>query len=105
MVSAAGDFFNQWEFVGAVPAHGEYTYNSTLIRYDVPAGGGRVTIEIFDVNGRPVRTLVEGVQTPGTKTVTWDGDNDRGEDVATGLYLCRMTAPGFEQTRKLTLLR
>jgi hypothetical protein len=78
---------------------------STVIRYDVPAGGGYVTIGIFDVNGRLVRTLVADEQTPGTKTVVWFGDNNRGEDVATGVYLCRMTAHGFEQTRKITLLR
>ncbi len=78
---------------------------STVIRFDVPARGGYVTIEIFDVNGRLVRTLADGEQTPGAKTVVWFGDNNRGEDAATGVYLCRMTAPGFEQTRKITLLR
>ena len=78
---------------------------STVIRYDVPAGGGYVTIEIFDVNGRLVRTLFAAGQTPGAKTVVWFGDNEKGEDVATGVYLCRMTAPGFEQTRKMLLLR
>jgi len=78
---------------------------STTIRYDVPAGGGHFTIEIFDVNGRLVRTLLSDEQTEGTKMITWRGDDGAGNDVSSGVYLCRMKAPGFEQTRKMLLLR
>jgi hypothetical protein len=52
-----------------------------------------------------VRTLVDGVQTPGAKSVRWDGTNELGRAVATGVYFYRMTAPGFMQTRKMTLLK
>jgi hypothetical protein len=78
---------------------------TTVISYDVPEGGGRVTLRIYDVAGRLVRTLVNGVETPGEKRVTWNGQNDHGSRVATGVYLYFMTAPGFEMTKKMVLLR
>jgi hypothetical protein len=78
---------------------------STVIRYDVPGGGGGVTLRIYDVGGRLVRTLVDGFEAAGRKSVEWRGQNDRGEMVATGVYFYRMTAPGFERTRKMVLLK
>ncbi len=77
---------------------------ATTIRYDVPPPGGLVTIRVYDVAGRLVRTLVDGVQTPGEKKVTWYGLDDRKVRAASGVYFCRMTAPGFERTKKLVLI-
>ncbi|UCH83848.1 MAG: hypothetical protein JSW50_15640, partial [Candidatus Latescibacterota bacterium] len=78
---------------------------TTAIHYDVPAGGGRVTIRIYDVGGRLVRTLVDGVQNAGQKRTYWNGRDGRGQSVASGVYFYRMAAPGFEKTRKMVLLR
>jgi hypothetical protein len=78
---------------------------STRIRYEVPVGGGKVTIRVFDVAGRFVKTLVDGFETQGRKTITWDGTNGRGNHVASGVYFCRMEAPGFAKTVKVTLVR
>jgi len=78
---------------------------ATVIRYDVPQGGGWVTLRVFDVAGRHVRTLVDGVETPGEKRATWDGRNNRGSRVATGVYFYSMQAPGFVETRKMVLLK
>ena len=78
---------------------------TTSIRYDVPSGGGHVTLKIYDVAGRLVRTLVDQAQTPGEKTVRWNGRNQQGRSVASGVYFYRMNTPGFEQTRKMVLLR
>ncbi len=78
---------------------------STRIRYDVPSPGGTIAIAVYDVSGRLVRTLVEAHETPGEKSVTWDGRNNRGEDVSSGVYFCRMTLGSFSQTRKMVLLR
>jgi hypothetical protein len=78
---------------------------TTTINYDVPAGGGHVTLRIYDVAGRQVQTLVNGSQTPGRKTVVWNGRNSSGQMVATGVYFYRMTALGFEQTRKMVMLK
>jgi hypothetical protein len=78
---------------------------STAIRYDVPSPGGTVAIAIYDVSGRLIRALVRGEQTPGQKSITWDGRNDRGVDVSSGVYFCRMTLGSFTQTRKMVVLR
>jgi hypothetical protein len=78
---------------------------ATTIGYAVPAGGGEVSLRIFDVNGRLVRTLIDQNETAGRKTITWYGRNDAGQLVATGVYFYRMTAPGFEQTRKMILMK
>jgi hypothetical protein len=78
---------------------------ATVIHYDVPAGGGVVTIRIYDVGGRLVRILVDGFQPAGRKAATWYGKDDRGNDAAVGVYFYRMTAPGFERTRKMVLLK
>jgi hypothetical protein len=77
----------------------------TTIRYDVPAGGGEVMLRIYDVRGRLVRTLVDGMQSPGEKRTVWYGRDNQGNSVATGMYFYRMTAPGFEMTKKMVLLQ
>jgi hypothetical protein len=78
---------------------------TTMIRYDVPAGGGNVTLNVYDVAGKLVRTLVDGAQAAGVKTVIWNGSTNRGSRAATGVYFYRLTAPGFEQTRKMVLIQ
>ena len=78
---------------------------STTIYYDVAAGGGDVSILVFDVAGRLVRTLVDRHETAGAKSVTWNGTGDRGVPVSSGIYFYRMIAPGFSETRKMVLLR
>jgi hypothetical protein len=77
----------------------------TVIRYDVAAPGGRVTLSVYDVSGRLVRTLVDAVQTSGQHSVRWNGRNEEGVGVASGVYFCRMTAPRFAGQRKMVLLR
>jgi hypothetical protein len=77
----------------------------TTINYEMPAGGGHVRIDIFDVTGRLVRTLVDGFRPEGGQTVTWDGVGADGEQMATGVYFYRMTAPGVESGRKMLLLK
>jgi hypothetical protein len=78
---------------------------TTTIRFDVPPAGGRVKLQIFDVTGRLVRTLVDRLETGGSQSVRWDGRNDRGRRVVSGLYLYRLEAPGYTKTRKLVLLK
>ena len=76
-----------------------------MITYGVPAGGGHVTLRIYDVSGRLVRTLIDGFERPGMKGVTWDGRSNQGQVTATGVYFYRMTAPGFGKTRKVVVTR
>jgi len=77
----------------------------TTIRYEVPAGGGHVEVQIVDVSGRLVRTLVDGSQTEGPKSIDWDGRDDAGRQVATGVYFYRLVAPGIEESKKMLLLK
>jgi len=58
------------------------------------------TVDVFDVTGSVVATLVNGVKEPGTYTVRFDG-----RDLASGVYLYRLRAGDFEATRKFLLLR
>ncbi len=77
----------------------------TTIRFDVPSEGGKVTLEIFDLAGRRVRTLVDRHMTAGRQAVKWDGLDTDGTRVASGVYYCRFRAPGYERTFRLTILR
>jgi hypothetical protein len=78
---------------------------TTTISYDVPVGGGVLTLRIYDVSGRLVRTLIDGPQAPGRKRVMWNGENDRSQSVASGVYFYRLRAPGFDKTRSMVLLQ
>ena len=62
---------------------------------------------VYDVAGRRVRTLVSETQSPGVDgfTATWDGRDDRGRAVATGVYFYRLVAGDYSQTRKMVLLK
>ncbi len=77
----------------------------TKIAYDVPAAGGAIRVEVYDVTGRVVRTLVDGFIPAGRHEVVWHGRSDNGERVASGIYFCRMVAPEYTVTQKLTLLQ
>ena len=72
----------------------------TTIRYDLPRQAS-VAVVIYDLLGRQVRTLVNNIQDPGIKSVIWDGTNDSGRPVSTGLYLYRIQAGDFTQTPRL----
>lgn len=64
-----------------------------------------VTLEVYNVVGRKVRRLVDERLSAGFKVVTWDGNDDDGNAVATGVYVYRMTAGEFESSRKMLLLK
>ena len=78
---------------------------TTSIRYDVPPSGGAVTLRIYDVSGRLVRTLVDGPQTAGQRTAVWNGRDNRGRSVASGVYFYRLQAPGYVKTLKMVLVQ
>lgn len=65
----------------------------------------RVEILIYDVSGRLVCTLADTVYDPGSYAVKWDGINDKGRSVASGIYLCRMEAGSIKRTRKMVIVR
>ncbi|MCH7761338.1 T9SS type A sorting domain-containing protein [candidate division TA06 bacterium] len=66
---------------------------------------GEISLRIFDLSGQLVKTLFEGVGGAGTQRVTWDGRDERGRAVSTGVYFYRLKAGDFTSTRKLILFR
>ncbi|MCK5146432.1 T9SS type A sorting domain-containing protein, partial [bacterium] len=64
-----------------------------------------VCLDIYNIDGQRVRTLLNGIQHSGFHQAVWDGRNDNGVDVASGLYLCMLKAGRNYKTIKLTLLR
>jgi len=77
---------------------------STTLRFGLPEAG-HVTLAVYDVNGRLVRNLAAGRFEAGRHEVVWDGKDDNGREVASGVYLARLTAPQGVVTRKMMLLR
>ncbi|PWB67860.1 hypothetical protein C3F09_12660, partial [candidate division GN15 bacterium] len=77
---------------------------STEIRYALPHAC-RVKIDVFDMLGRNVRTLVDAQQTAGTHQVTFDGRARDGSALATGIYFYRIEAGIYAKTRKMLLLK
>jgi len=77
---------------------------TTSINYDLSARG-KVELTIYNLVGEKVAELVKGEQGPGTYVATWDGRNSQGQSVASGLYLYRLKAGSFLETRKMLLLK
>ena len=80
---------------------------TTRIDYGIPADAGAVAVQldIFDVQGRRVRALVRGTQQPGAHAALWDGRNDSGQRVQSGVYFYRLQAGAQTLTRKMMLLK
>ncbi len=76
----------------------------TEIRFEL-AAPSNVAITVFDAAGRRVRALEAGNRPAGEHAVRWDGRNDAGGPASSGVYFYRMTAGGFDQTRKMVLLK
>ena len=77
---------------------------ATVIRYDI-AAAGEVSIDVYDVRGSLIRTLYRGYRGPGRYEIGWNGTNDRGRRVESGVYFCRLTTAGSSSMKKLVLLR
>jgi len=77
---------------------------STVIRFSV-AEDVHVRLIVYDVAGRTVRTLVDEVRRPDLYKLVWDGTNDAGQTVASGVYFYRVTAGKFVKSRKMLLLK
>jgi hypothetical protein len=83
---------------------------STTIRYQLPVET-RTTLRIYDVTGRLVRTLVDELKKAGTYAMSWDGKNDAGLTVSTGVYFSRLQARPtlsgneFVELKKMLLLK
>jgi hypothetical protein len=78
----------------------------TLINYQLSNQQSRLTrLIIFDVLGQQICTLVQKYQAGGSFAVSWNGLNDQGQPVASGIYFYKLTSGDFTQTRKLLLIQ
>jgi len=75
-----------------------------VIRFALPSRG-QATLSLYNLAGQKVARLVEGVREAGTYTVSWDGRNDQGQALASGVYLYRLQRGAQTQIRKLVLVR
>ena len=77
---------------------------TTTIRYDLPREAS-VTLRVFSVMGREIRTLVDEVQSAGMQSVVWDGRDNRGKSLASGVYMVRLEAGNDVRMVRVTLMR
>jgi hypothetical protein len=78
---------------------------TTTIEYTLKEQAN-VSLRVYNVAGQLIRTLVEETKTPGeVHTVTWDGRNDAGQSVSSGVYFYKLVAGGYVQTKKMVLLK
>ncbi len=76
----------------------------TQIEYGLPKGA-EVNLWIYNVLGQRVRTLLEEYQAAGHKTVSWDGTDDDGNKVASGIYFYKIQAGEFTDSKKMILMK
>jgi hypothetical protein len=77
---------------------------ATNIAYFLPRAC-QVKLEVFNILGQKIRTLVDEDQTAGNRQVNWDGRNQAGEEVASGVYFYKLEAEEFTETKKMVLMR
>jgi hypothetical protein len=77
---------------------------TTAIQYILPKNED-VEMALYDVTGKQIRILTKGRQEAGEHIVVWDGLDDEGSRVASGVYVYRLTSNGETLTKKLTLLK
>ncbi len=82
---------------------------STTIKFNVQGSKFKVpihtTLKIYNLLGQKVKTLVDEEKLPGNYTVQWDGKNDSGNEVASGIYFYQLKADDFSQPKKMLLLK
>ncbi len=77
---------------------------STTIVYSIPAHGP-ANLEIFNTQGQKVRVLVDGSLTAGNHSTVWNGRDDNGKTVSSGVYIARLKIEGKVESRRMTLLK
>ncbi|NUM82500.1 T9SS type A sorting domain-containing protein, partial [bacterium] len=77
---------------------------STTIAFDLPQDGNLKLI-VYNLLGQRVKTLYSGFQLAGSYRMNWDGKNELGQQVASGVYLYRVEAGAFVKTKKMMLIK
>ena len=76
----------------------------TTISYDLPIDS-EINLIIYDINGRIIKSLYNGHQDAGSRSIIWDATNNLGDPVSSGMYLYSIQSKGFNQTRKMLFLK
>jgi hypothetical protein len=76
----------------------------TRIRYSIP-NDSHIEIKIYDAMGAVIRTLVNRYESAGFNSVLWDGKNDNGFAVGTGIYIYRLVTGEYSQSMKMVLMK
>lgn len=82
--------------------------SNTIIKFEITGTAGEAVwadLKVYNILGEKVKTLFEESKYPGRYSVTWDGTDDRGEKVASGVYLYRLSAGRYSESKKMTLLK
>lgn len=86
------------------PAYPNPFNPSTMIQFELPQNE-HVRLTIYDISGRAIRTLTNAPLTASHYEVIWNGKNDQGQHVSTGIYFARMEARSFSKTIKMMYLK
>lgn len=103
--------FGPVKAMAPVPSEYELSQNypnpfnpTTSVRYQLPKAG-RVVLQVFNINGQLVRTLVDNHRDAGYHVAIWDGTSSRGMLVSSGVYYYRITVGDYTMTKKMALLK
>jgi len=77
---------------------------TTTISFDIPEMSD-VRIDIYNVLGQRVKTLVDANYQPGYHSVQWDGSNDKGQSEVSGIYIYTISANGYRETHKMLMIK
>ena len=77
---------------------------STVIKFDLPQSS-KVKLDIYNILGQKVKSLVDEKLSAGYKKVTWDGTNENGKSVASGVYFYRLQTDKFIEAKKMVMLK
>jgi len=64
-----------------------------------------IHLDVFDASGRKIRTLAQGIMQQGRHSMSWNGADDNGNGVPSGIYFCRLTGNGKSELHKMSLIR
>ena len=96
-IAAPGDF-------RLFQSHPNPFNSETIIKYTL-SRSCRISLVIYNILGQKVRTLVTEYQKPGVRSVSWDGTDENGKDLASGIYFYQLTAGEIIQTKRMILLK
>ena len=78
---------------------------STQISFDIPAGSELVSLNIYNILGKKVSTLLNNVVNPGKHKIEWNAKDNEGNPVASGIYFYELSSPSFTARKKMLLIR